>query len=374
MRHAAEVSARKPMIARQNGFGRRWKSESIMLAVVVTKPGLVEIADLPEPVPGPYEAKVRTEVASLCNATDAKLVSGHFPDVDKYPLLLGHESVGIVQAIGKKVRSFNLGDRVVGGLLLNPPHPDYHSGWGAFSTYSIVVDHQALVEDGLATEEGGWSEVCEIQRVVPPDIPVEAAVLLSTWREVYGTFADFGLKVGDDILVFGAGPVGLSFVKFAKLLGLEFIGTVEPSAQKRAKAVDMGAQAVFAPDSPDLADWSRIRDRPFDAIVDAVGKEQILNEALPLIKMGGAICLYGVISSPSIRLEKERGPYNFNLLVHQWPTRRHEAAAQEPLCEWIRQGVLGARDFITAEYPVRNIAEAFRGAAKGTEVKTLIWF
>ena len=345
-----------------------------MLSVVVTRPGLVEIADLPEPVPGPYEAKVRTEVASLCNATDAKLVSGHFPGVDQYPLLLGHESVGIVQAIGKKVRSFNLGDRVVGGLLLNPPHPDCHSGWGAFSAYSIVVDHQAMVEDGLTTEERGWSEVCEIQRVVPPDIPVEAAVLLNTWREVYGTFTDFGLKAGDDILVFGAGPVGLSFVKFARLLGLNYIGSVEPNTQKRAKAVDMGAQAVFAPDSPDLVDWSQIRHRPFDAIVDAVGKEQILNNAMPLIKMGGAICLYGVISSTSITLDKQRGPYNFNLLVHQWPTRCHEAAAQEPLCEWIRQDVLCAREFISAEYPVTKIAEALRVAAQGTELKTLIWF
>ena len=61
---------------------------------------MVEIVELPEPTPGPYEALVKTEVACLCNATDGKLVAGHFPGVDTYPLTLGHESAGIVQAVG----------------------------------------------------------------------------------------------------------------------------------------------------------------------------------------------------------------------------------------------------------------------------------
>jgi D-arabinose 1-dehydrogenase-like Zn-dependent alcohol dehydrogenase len=64
-----------------------------MRAVVVTKPGTVEIVDLGKPEPGPYQAVVCTEAAYLCNATDGKLVAGHFPGVDAYPLVLGHEDV-----------------------------------------------------------------------------------------------------------------------------------------------------------------------------------------------------------------------------------------------------------------------------------------
>jgi hypothetical protein len=71
-----------------------------------------------------------------------------------------------------------------------------------------------------------------------------------------------------------------------------------------------------------------------------VGRESIINDALPLVRMGGSVCVYGVIDTPAVQLHKARGPYNFNLLVHQWPTRRYEAAAQEPLCEWLRQGRL----------------------------------
>ena len=50
-----------------------------MRAVAVIEPGKLEVVDIPEPTPGPYQVRVRTEVACLCNATDGKLVAGHFP-------------------------------------------------------------------------------------------------------------------------------------------------------------------------------------------------------------------------------------------------------------------------------------------------------
>jgi hypothetical protein len=90
--------------------------------------------------------------------------------------------------------------------------------------------------------------------------------------------------------------------------------------------------------------------------------------------MGGAVCVYGVIDSPSIRLDKFRGPYNFNLLVHQWPTRWREAAAQEPLCAWIEAGKLSYRDFISVAYPAVEIEQAFAYSKTGEPIKTLLRF
>ena len=100
-----------------------------MRAVVVIEPDKVDIVEISEPVCGPYQAKVKTEAATLCNATDGKLVSGHFPGVENYPLVLGHESVGIVQKVGEKVRNFKAGDRVVGGLLFDFEEKRYSAGW-----------------------------------------------------------------------------------------------------------------------------------------------------------------------------------------------------------------------------------------------------
>jgi threonine dehydrogenase-like Zn-dependent dehydrogenase len=345
-----------------------------MLSVAVVEPGRVELVHLPEPQPGPYQVRIRSEAACLCNATDRKLVEGHFPGVEQYPLLLGHETAGLVDAVGERVRNFKIGQRVIGGLLLQPTHADYASGWGGFSEYVLAADHQAMVEDDLATPEGGWFEVYEIMRAVPLDIPVEAAVLLCTWREVYAAFDDFALGPGQDILIFGAGPVGLSFVKFARLLGLNYIGVVEFVADKRQKALDMGASQTFAPDDPPLEHLVRERGRPLDAVIDAVGKESIINAALPLVKLGGSVCVYGVIDQPVIQVHKHRGPYNFNLLIHQWPTRFREAAAQEPLCAWIRAGKLSHTEFLSAEFPIQDINQALQLSATGQTLKTLLRF
>jgi threonine dehydrogenase-like Zn-dependent dehydrogenase len=345
-----------------------------MLSVAVTEPGRLAIVDLPEPVPGPYEARVRLEAACPCNATDRKLIEGHFPGIERYPLLLGHENVGVVDCVGEKVRNFKVGDRVVGGLLLNPPGQGYASGWGGFSEYVIAGDHQAMLADGVATAEHGWVEVFEIMRAVPAWLPVEGALLLCTWREVYAAFGDFNLQPGDDVLIFGGGPVGLSFVKFARLLGLGFVGLVDRHAEKRQKALAMGADLALAPDDPGLTRLSARRGRPLDAVIDAVGSESIINAALPLIRLAGSVCVYGVVDTPTVLIEKPRAPFNFNLLMHQWPTRARERAAQEPLCAWIQAGKLSPNEFLSAEFPIRQVEQAFEQTKAKRLLKTLLRF
>jgi threonine dehydrogenase-like Zn-dependent dehydrogenase len=344
----------------------------MMLAVAVTEPNHLAVVQVPEPSPSAYEARIRTEVACLCNMTDRKLIEGHFPGVEKYPLLLGHETVGIVDAVGDKVRNFKVGDRVVGGLLLNTTDATYGSGWGGFSQYTLAGDHLAMLADGITTPEQGLVEVYEIMRVVPQTISVEDAVMLCTWREVYGAFGDFNLKSGDNIIVYGAGPVGLSFVKFARLLGLNEIYIVDRNLWKQQRALEMGATAAFAPDSVALKQFLDGRKRSFDAIIDAVGKESIINAALPLVKMGGSICVYGVIDTPSVRVDKDSAPYNFNLFIHQWPTRSRERTAQEPLIEWVQAGKLSYKEFVSVEFPITEISQAFENSKAMKPIKTLL--
>ena len=342
-----------------------------MKAIVVTKPGEVSIVEVARPTPGPYQALVRTEAACLCNATDGKLIAGHFPGVETYPLVLGHESAGIIEAVGAKVRNFQVGRRAIGGLVFDYSDPAYSSGWGGFCEYTLVNDHDAMAADGVADARHGWFEVYQIQRQVPSDIPLEAAVLMCTWREVYGGFADFNLKAGDEIVVFGAGPVGLSFVKFGRLLGLNYIGVADPIPEKRAKALAIGADEVFEPSSEALADLKRRRKKPLDAVIDAVGKESIANAGLDLVRMGGSICIYGVVAEPTITLQKHKGPYNFNVFVHQWPTRCRERAALEPLSDWVRQGKLPWQEFITHTFPLEGFHDALAAVRSGQALKVL---
>jgi threonine dehydrogenase-like Zn-dependent dehydrogenase len=135
--------------------------------------------------------------------------------------------------------------------------------------------------------------------------------------------------------------------------------------------MSMGATAAFGVDDPSLRDLLQARRGQFDAVIDAVGKEEIINGALPLVRMGGSVCVYGVIDTPVVRLDKSAAPYNFNLLIHQWPTRSRERAAQEPLIEWILAGKLSYKEFISAEFPIAAISQAYQWAQDNKAIKTL---
>ena len=344
-----------------------------MKCVVVIQPGRIEIREVDKPSPGAYQSLVRLEAAALCNATDSKLYQGKFPGVNDYPLVLGHETVGIVEAVGEQVRNFKAGDRVIGGLLGKFSDPGLYSGWGGFSEYVLVHDHDAMVAAGADDEAHGWFDACEIQNVVPEDIPVEEAALACTWREVLGAFHDFHLLPGNKIIVFGAGPVGLSFVKLGKLFGLGQIDVVDPLPWKNSLALRMGADHVYTPEEVRSTAFLSHESRSYDTVIDAVGLESVVNSGLPLLKMTGDLCIYGVMTqNPTLRLTD--APYNFDLHIHQWPTRSEERVAMRTLSRWIREGYLQASDFVSHRYRMDMITEAFEAVKRGEVIKAILTF
>ncbi len=346
-----------------------------MKSVIAIAPHQLDILETPVPRPGPYQALVKTECACLCNRTDSELLGGNFPGMeDRFPFALGHESVGIVTEVGSQVRNFAVGDRVVGGLVFDLQKEGVDSGWGGFCEYTLANDHEAMVADGVANEANGWVEVFEIQTRVDADIPAEEAVLLCTWREVLGAFRDFHLQPGDDVLIYGAGPVGLTFVKLGRLFGLGWIGIVDRHPEKQAKALAFGADAVFAPHDKGIAELTASRGKKLDAVIDAVGHPGLLMEALPLLRRGGSHCIYGVLTHGVLHIDKAKADFNFNLFVHQWPTRRYEKESQPQLCQWIREGKLTSADFITHRFPIDQIADAFEAVRERKVIKALLGY
>ena len=107
---------------------------------------------------------------------------------------------------------------------------------------------------------------------------------------------------------------------------------------KRAKAISFGADAAFEPGQIETPG-------KLDAVIDAVGSADILQQGLPLLRRGGSHCIYGVLTQPVLHIDKSKGDFNFNVLVHQWPTRKYERESQPQLCQWIREGKLTSADF-----------------------------
>jgi len=85
------------------------------------------------------------------------------------------------------------------------------------------------------------------------------------------------------------------------------------------------------------------------------------------------MCVYGVMTkNPTIDLSKS--PYNFDLHIHQWPTRSEEKAAMSTLAQWIFEGKLSASDFISHRFKIDQINEALQAVKNGQVIKTVMTF
>ena len=104
-----------------------------------------------------------------------------------------------------------------------------------------------------------------------------------------------------------------------------------------------------------------------------MGLDVVVNSVLPLVKMGGDVCVYGVMTkNPTFDLSK--APYNFDLHMHPWPTRSEEKAAMTTLAQWIEEGRLSASDFITHRFKIEEIEEAFAAVKRGEVLKCVLTF
>jgi threonine dehydrogenase-like Zn-dependent dehydrogenase len=331
-----------------------------MKSLIVDMNGVLSIQEVPVPQYNDYQVLVKMVSCGVCNGTDMKLIHGNFKGFDTYPAILGHEGVGRVVEMGKKVSSFEIGDAILLPFL-EGMSDNYYSGWGAYSEYAIIGDWRAMVADGKGPGTEGFSEAYYAQQVVPKDIdPVNAAMIV-TFREVLSACKRFGFNANSSLVVFGAGPVGLCFTKFAKLLGLGPVIVFDIVEEKLQEATAIGADFVFNSSKVNVKEEvNKICSEGVDFVVDAVGINQLINQAMELIKYNGKICCYGISPKLSVELDWSKAPYNWSLQFLQWPSKIEESEAHTQIISWIRMGVIDPNDFISDVIAFDNILDAFK--------------
>lgn len=344
-----------------------------MRAAVVVRPGQVEVQDIPRPRIGDYQVLVEQLTCGVCTGTDWKLVEGHFKGFSSYPAVLGHEAVGRVIEKGKKVRSFDLGDLVMRPGLETIGDGSLHSGWGAFAEYGVAGDAKAMAEDGVARPEHGYLDLYLSQQTIPRDMKPAHGTMLITYKEVLSAAYRFGFRPNASVMVFGLGPVGLSFARFAKILGLGPIVGVDRHQSRRLLALEMGAEAALDPRTDDPVAWVK-RHHPggLDFVVDAVGVTDIINQAMELVTFNGAICVYGIAPQTSMQIDWSKAPYNWSLSFLQWPTFQEESATHRQLVGWIQQGIVDPEKMITHVLPLDRLGEGLKMLRERKALKVVI--
>lgn len=327
-----------------------------MKSLIVNEDSTLEIREIPIPRYSSKQALVKNISCGICG-TDATIIAKKFKGItDKdYPLMLGHESIGEVVEIGSEVTTFKIGDKVF--IPYNDPDPehlgDLGAGWGGFSEYAVVNDPACYAP--------GEAPGCAYgQTVLPDDIdPVDAAMAI-TFREVLSNIKYFGIKENDSVVVFGSGPVALTFMKFMSLLGIKEIVAIVRNQPKYDAAKEHGATWILNSTECDVNEEIRKKyPDGVDYVLDAVGSEDVINQAFGLIKDRGEILCYGVPKGEQLHLDFSKASYNWKINFQQMPDKAEEGANQEQVLNWVRTGKIKFSDFISDYYEFDDVLQAF---------------
>ena len=333
-----------------------------MKTLVVDAKHELSIREVPMPKFKECQALVKMLSCGICRGTDMKLIHGNFKNFDTYPATLGHEGVGKVVETGSKVKNLKVGDLVLLPFIEEKLN-DIYPAWGAYSEYAVVGDAAAYIACGMGPGTPEFSESYFAQTVIKPEDnvnPVEATMIV-TFREVLSAIKRFRFQPNESVLVIGAGPVGLCFTKFCKLLGLGTVITTVNYDDKIPIAKKMGADYVFNSKTTDVnVEVKKLFPGGIDYVVDAVGINELINQAMALIKENGKICCYGISPKLGMELDWSKAPYNWTLQFEQMPSKKEEAGVHAQIMAWINLGVLKPMDFISDVFDFEHIIDAFK--------------
>lgn len=339
-----------------------------MKSYVVFEDQTCKIVDgMPMPTYGDYDALVKIESCGVCNGTDSKIIHGKFKGVDQYPVVLGHEGVGRIVAKGSRVTNFEIGDLVLMPYWSDVPE-GYFSGWGTYSEYNIVTDALAQEKDGIIPMEFSYG-----QRKLPRDFDPVSSAMIITFREVLSTMKAFGFESNKSLVVLGLGPVGLSFVQFAKLTGMGPIIAIDIADEKLALAKKYGADCTINSKTADIVSTVRqICPEGVDFSLDAVGVTSFINTSLEIIKPDAKVCVYGISANMTETVDWSKCPYNWTLHFHQFPSKKAESEAHDQIVNWIQMGILKPEEYVSHVYDFEDIDKAFENIENKVQTMKMV--
>jgi threonine 3-dehydrogenase len=251
------------------------------------------MADVPMPEVGPNDVLIKVKKTAICG-TDV-----HIYKWDEWaqqnipvPLTIGHEFVGEVVDTGKEIHSFKAGDRVAG---------EGHISCGFCRSCRAGRRHlcRKNVSVGV-TRNGCFAEYVSIPAVnaypIPASIPDEQAAILDPFGNATHTTLSFDL-VGEDVLITGAGPVGIMAVAVARHVGARHIVVTDVNEYRLDLAKKMGASLAINTAEFSLNRAMEVLDmhEGFDVGLEMSGNAKAFNDMLMHMNHAGKISLLGFL-------------------------------------------------------------------------------
>jgi threonine dehydrogenase-like Zn-dependent dehydrogenase len=259
------------------------------------------IQEVVRPRPGPGEAVIRVTLTTICG-TDLHIVRGEY--AVKPGLIIGHEPVGVIDELGPGISGYGVGDRVLVGAITP-----------CGQCRACLRGHQAQCGHGGGYEAiGGWrfgntingaqAEYLLVPNAqanlakIPDELSDEQVVMLADIASTGFAGAESGqVKLGDVVVVFAQGPIGLCATAGAKLMGASLIIGVDGDDARLAMSRRMGADVALDYRHCDPVDEvKRFTGEGVDVAIEALGTQQTFENCLRCLRPGGTLSSLGVYS------------------------------------------------------------------------------
>ncbi len=336
-----------------------------MRATVFHGPNDIRVEEVRRPRPGPGEAVIRVTLTTICG-TDVHIVKGEYPV--RPGLVIGHEPVGVIDELGPGVTGYEVGERVLVGAIT--PCGQCHAclsgklsqcghgsgfeaigGWrfgntidGAQAEYLLVPNAQA----NLAK--------------IPDEVTDEQVVLLADIASTGFAGAESGgVRIGDSVVVFAQGPIGLCATAGARLMGAALVIGVDSDPVRLAMAKQMGADVTLDFTQVDVVDEVKHLTGGFgaDVAIEALGTPQTFESGLRSLRPGGTLSSLGVYSG---KLQIPYDAFAAGLGDHRIVTTLCPGGKERMgrLIKTVQSGRFDPTPLLTHRFPLAEIGEAYR--------------
>jgi len=345
-----------------------------MRANVFTGPGQLGIQMKDVPKPGYNEALVRVTLTTICG-TDLHILKGEYPV--KSGLTIGHEPVGVIEELGPGITGYKTGERVLVGAITPCGQCEFClsgkwsqcggrlGGWKFGNTIDGCQAEYVLVPNA----QGNLAKI-------PDNLSDEDVVLLSDIASTGISASETAnVQLGDSVVVFAQGPIGLCATAGARLKGASLIIGVDSDPVRLKMALQMGADEVIDHTKTDaVKEILRITGgRGVDVAIEALGTQPTFENALRSVRAGGKVSSLGVYSG---KLEVPLDPFGAGIADIQILTTLCPGGKERMrrLMELVSSKRLNLKPLLTHEYSLDRIMDGYDvfGNRKGGVLKVAI--
>jgi L-iditol 2-dehydrogenase len=327
-----------------------------MMAAVLYGKEHLQVEPVAVPSIGSGDILVKVKVALTCG-TDVKVFRrGYHARMIVPPAVFGHELAGDVVAAGADVRKFKIGQRVVAAN--SAPCDD---------CYFCKRGLENLCED-LLFNNGAYAEYIRIPArivekntyLIPEDVGYQDAALIEPLACVVRGFEESAPRKGDTVSIIGLGPIGLMFVKLAKLYGCRVVAVGRRKTQLDRAAALGADDLIVGDDNADPVGQIRkmTQGRGVDVAIEAVGKPQTWHWAVNMVRRGGTVNFFGGCPNDS-KVNLDTALLHYSEITCKASFHHTPSFIQKAL-DLVCAGHITASFFVNKEEPLTNLLEVMR--------------